>query len=396
MIINMFGFDSQAQQNELADWETIGVYPINVYDEEWADMTFAERLQALALPEELVDSLSTEDLAEWALAYPYLGARVLHDSAKGYMDFLLRNSYLFRSLFAREDANEVLLNKFDDLKVNYNMLINQNTAGSDTFTESGYVKELFLQSYFATVIDELSVTEKAALRDILEEKYIAKSGICQNFTTATLFYADVLSEYGEIPAELLISTDIVIDEAAIGNDISDPTSIDSDGFTNSGQIATYNGGNYYVGTYSKYGVSVNCYKFCSGELSSAEATDYENLISTLYPSWEKVTSATRKFNCHSYAWIEQSTSNVYWLINPNAFATSSSFRYIGANGGANKGDHIIIINSYGESEHSLISTSTGTNSNSINTISKCGSAGIYRAVLADIILEYGNEYKVYR
>lgn len=62
IIVNVFGFDSQA--NESVDWEVIGIYPINVYDEEWKDMTFAEQLQALALPKELVDSLSTEDLAE--------------------------------------------------------------------------------------------------------------------------------------------------------------------------------------------------------------------------------------------------------------------------------------------------------------------------------------------
>lgn len=37
----MFGFDSQA--NESVDWEVIGIYPINVYDEEWKDMTFAEQ-----------------------------------------------------------------------------------------------------------------------------------------------------------------------------------------------------------------------------------------------------------------------------------------------------------------------------------------------------------------
>lgn len=144
----MFGFDSQA--NESVDWEVIGIYPINVYYEEWKDMTFAEQLQALALPEELVDSLSTEDLAEWALTYPFLVDLFLFDSASAAMDYFSRTSYLFRSLFAREDVIEVLLNKYDDLQVDYNMLVDENAGSSHTFRDSGYYKELFLQSYFAT------------------------------------------------------------------------------------------------------------------------------------------------------------------------------------------------------------------------------------------------------
>lgn len=394
LFANMFGFDSQAKQNDFAEWGSVGVYPINAHDEEWQEMTLAEHLQALDLPKELVDSLSTEDMAEWALAYPFLGARILYDSGKGYMDFLARSSYLFRSLFAQEDVNEVLLKQFDDLQVDYNMLIANNDL--DVFTDSGYVKELFLQSYFASVVDELSAEEKIVLKDILEEKYLSKPGICRDYTTATLFYSDVLLEHGEIPMELIFSTNLFSYQSEIESDISASASLYSEGFTSSGQIATFNKGKYYVGTYSKYGVAVNCYKFLSGELTSTEAEETENFVATYYPGWVKVTDPTKRFNCHSYAWIEQSTDNVYWLENLSAFAASSSFRYIGANSGAFKGDHIIIIDSYGTIQHSLIATSTGTGSTGIDTISKCGAAGIYRAVLADIILAYGTEYKVYR
>lgn len=66
------------------------------------------------------------------------------------MDYFSRTSYLFRSLFAREDVIEVLLNKYDDLQVDYNMLVDEKAGSSHTFRDSGYYKELFLQSYFAT------------------------------------------------------------------------------------------------------------------------------------------------------------------------------------------------------------------------------------------------------
>lgn len=62
----------------------------------------------------------------------------------------------------------------------------------------------------------------------------------------------------------------------------------------------------------------------------------------------------------------------------------------------NNGDHIIVTDVQGQPQHSLIAVSTGTDCNSVNAISKCGQAGIYYAMLADIFLAYGNEYEVYR
>lgn len=62
----------------------------------------------------------------------------------------------------------------DELQINYRMLTEDNVDGSDVFTESGYFKELFLQRYFATVIEELSENEQLVLREILEEKYTEK------------------------------------------------------------------------------------------------------------------------------------------------------------------------------------------------------------------------------
>lgn len=396
LAVNIFGIESQAQQNESVSWDVPGIYSVDIYDETWGEMTFAEQLEEVALPEEIVDSLSTEAMAEWVLAYPFLGDLCLFDSANASMDYFSRTSYLFRSFFAREDVKKVLLDKYADLRVDYNMLADGNADSGDLFTESGYFKELFLQSYFATVLEELSESEKMVLKDILEEKYIEKSGLCDEFTTATLFYQEVLAEQGEIPDELMFQADLFPYEFVGESQIADSALAYAEGFTNSGQVIATNGGYYYVGVYNKYGVFVNCFMFYLVDLTPEEAKGQSDFIATHHPSWTKVSDPTIKFNCHSYAWIQQSTSNVYWLDNPRTFASSSSFSYVGSNGGANSGDHIIVTNVQGQPQHSLIAVSTGTDCNSVNTISKCGKAGIYYAMLADIFLAYGNEYEVYR
>ncbi len=185
LVVNTFSFDLHAEEDESAGWDVPGVYPIDVHDEAWANMTFAEQLEAVALPEELVDSLPTEELADWVLAYPFLGDLCLHDSAKSSMDYFTRTSYLFRSFFAREDVNEVLLKKYDDLQVDYEIIADRDANISNRFAISGYWQELFLQCYFSTVIGDLSENEKVILKDILEEKYNEKVGICEHILTTT-------------------------------------------------------------------------------------------------------------------------------------------------------------------------------------------------------------------
>lgn len=197
LIVGMLSSCSQAKQDEFPEWQNIGVYPISPEDEEWKNMSYAELLEALALPEELVDSLSTEDLAEWALAYPYLGDIFLYDSVKAYLDSLSRKSYLFSALFAREDVNEVLLDKFEELQVDYSMLADDNAEGVDTFTESGYFKELFLQCYFRTVRTDLPEEEKRRLKEILKEKEDAKIGIYEDYTIKILTSEEIFVDYGE-------------------------------------------------------------------------------------------------------------------------------------------------------------------------------------------------------
>lgn len=186
LMVSMLGSCSQTMQEKYPEWQEVGVYPIGPEDEEWKTMSYAEAVEALALPEELVDSLSTEELAEWALAYPYLGDIFLFDTVKAYLDSLCRKSYLFSALFVREDVNEVLLDKFDELQVDYYMLADDSLEGTDVFTKSGYFKELFLKCYFRTVRTDLPEEEKRRLKEILKEKEDAKIGIYENYTIKIL------------------------------------------------------------------------------------------------------------------------------------------------------------------------------------------------------------------
>lgn len=169
----------------------------------------------------------------------------------------------------------------------------------------------------------------------------------------------------------------------------------TEGFVSSGQVIPYGGGYYYVGEYRQYGTYGSCYKYSHGDYTASEVAAMNNYMTTNHPTWTKISNPTIQYNCHAYAWITQGPSS-YWLLNPQLFANSSHFSYIGELCGANSNDRILIYDSYGSLKHSAIAYSSGTESNSISTISKCGSAGVYVVNLGDLLFEYGSTYKVYR
>ena len=72
---------------------------------------------------------------------------------------------------------------------------------------------------------------------------------------------------------------------------------------------------YSCSFYTPYGTSVTgvCATY---ELSSAEILSMNNYVATYYPLAVRETNASRRYNCHSYAWYSQSTANTVWLNSP--------------------------------------------------------------------------------
>lgn len=66
------------------------------------------------------------------------------------------------------------------------------------------------------------------------------------------------------------------------------------------------------------------------ELSASDIAYYNNYVATAYPSAVRETNASRKYNCHSYAWYSQSTSNYLWINTPNddKYWTDGSYRRV--------------------------------------------------------------------
>ncbi len=79
---------------------------------------------------------------------------------------------------------------------------------------------------------------------------------------------------------------------------------------------------------------------------------------------------TYKYNCHSYAWYSQNTSNSYWMEDPYAYMTDGSYSYGSASVGAR-----IVYKEGSTTIHSGIVTSKASTYPTIT--SKWGASGLF-------------------
>lgn len=61
------------------------------------------------------------------------------------------------------------------------------------------------------------------------------------------------------------------------------------------------------------------------ELTSAQITAANNAAASQYPNATRLRNASRKYNCHSYAWYSTSATSI-WINNPDKYWTDGSWR----------------------------------------------------------------------
>jgi hypothetical protein len=111
------------------------------------------------------------------------------------------------------------------------------------------------------------------------------------------------------------------------------------------------------------------------QLSSSRIKEIDAQIASTYPNAKRLRSATTNYNCHSYAWYNQSASNKYWMNDPSAYWTDGSYT---SNTTGNVNDRVYYV-----SNHSAIITTRTSgpiapgNYGNIIVTSKWGSCGLY-------------------
>jgi len=152
--------------------------------------------------------------------------------------------------------------------------------------------------------------------------------------------------------------------------------------------------NYHAGYYYKYNTSAFAYRFYSADIPEGKKQQYLLEMNLYGDLFTLLGNPTAMYNCHSYVWINQSLNNIFWLDNPTNYANHSV--YAGTNCSASIGRKILIYNYQNELKHSAVVTSSGSNKDNIQVVSKFGPGGLYSSSLgAAMDYYYGYSYKVY-
>lgn len=378
------------------EWENEEGYPINYNDDEWDYLTYKEALEACEMPQDLLKEKSTEELAEYVVNYPYLGEIYFFNSIEDGIENLVKKSNICSEFFNREDWVENLIKEYRGFECDYNKVL----KGNETETIK-YFQENFIESYLGKHSNELSDIQVSDIMDSMEKKFEEKPEAIRDSSLTASYFGAEYEASEEINEEVVPKNMLEYYE----QNTRSSTGFESTGPTIERSEQNWNGDyfKYEVerGKYKKYGTSMYCYRFKSGaDYNDETKRNWENYLKSIHPAWTVKLSATVKYNCHSYAWLEKKSDNKYWLNSPDKYASSSSFSKIGKNKTCKKSDKVVLNSSTtyvndenGKSKamHSVIMT------DSKHCISKLGFAPGFETSLDDMMTCYcADHYVVYR
>lgn len=300
-------------------------YPIMPTSDEWLLMeSHAARVSVCQVPDGILTQMSTEALVETISNYPLLVDVLLFDYAKDAYQTILSGYNGFQELGKRPDSFEVL-----------NNYIVSNEELQNDFIRKAALEVIALTADFTP--SNISIQRENSLFQQHE------------YTDAYAVYPELMTNYS-----------MALNGASTLS-VSSPKTPSGNSLT----VATY---------YNQ-----------KPELTQAQINALEEeVLATygLYPSGP----ATVKYNCHSYAWHDQSLSNLWWIDFPNDYINDPLVEKATT---PSVGDKIVYRASVlGPYLHSgIITTVNGT----LTMVkSKWGGWGLYHHTVGNCPSDYGN------
>ena len=292
-------------------------FPIKPGTAAWAALqTHDDMLRATQLPARVLASMSTEGLVETVLNYPLYGDMLAYSNLQYGFNTVASRFNGMTALLQRPDAGAVLLARYqamDPTAIAPNATLLQQGQYDAQFTaiemllaQDSIRKSLSAEQQTALVNETLKKLDAKQQRaevygQMGRERTVLVLGRILRDQTASFAQADaVLQEFLNTgtfaPEEVLVSIIATADPKA-----ATPDDIRINDFT--------------TPIYTPRGSRIDATQVTT-ELTSAQITANNNWVATNYPNASRETNATRKYNCHSYAWYNQSTSNNIWINTP--------------------------------------------------------------------------------
>ena len=325
------GFASAESVNEPTNYtiDTPYNYPVRPGMPEWAEFTnHQQMINACEIPETILHSMTTEALVDTVLNYPLWIDPYLHDDINYGFSLMANHFNGMTELMTREEASDLLLERYQQTEI-LNPVMLHSIDVEDYFYLSN-IELMLAQEVFYSSLDEESQT---ILTVEAEEKYEQRSKYPEKYgtiTQSTFYYA--LGQQQEI--ELL------------AGEVFETTTV----LTPRGSAVTVQRRH----DFNEYSAAM--------ELQASKDA---------YPLAVDRGGATWRYNCHSYAWYNPSTSNPYWMNDPSKYWTDGSYVTAFASAG-----RIVTYRSYNTLDHSgIVMAASGSIAQTVR--SKWGFSGLF-------------------
>lgn len=325
IVAKTFFVSTEASGQIIDNYTSKWKMPIHVGDKLWRELgSTSERMRECEIPNDIIHKMSTPELLENILDYPYIALIGTYDNPLEGLDYLTERFNGLREFFTRDDYVDVALEKYESVTIPQKMEIEYE----EIISEENYVHDMneLLQSedevlktqiledaYITNMVNALEcILAKAENNSIVNED--EKSRICE--TMVRLLQEKGKSEYYNYTSSSILATDAYMLEQTI--DISDKefnlySTQDSEYYIF--YIKTRGGKNAEVWSY--YDLTYNDYAYCY------------NLVA-LYDEARVVERGYRENNCHAYAWLNTTSiakeKNCHWLNTPSVFLDDSSYK----------------------------------------------------------------------
>lgn len=290
----------------------------------WAALaTHDDMVRVTQVPAGTLGRMSTRALVDTALAYPLFQDALLFNDLQHGFDTMAGRSNVMTAVLGRAGAGRELLERYESMRVAGPAADAETRQLAVRKVEMLLSQQRVLATLSAADLDRTVRAAAAALRAKQSDPFAY--GVAGIESTAVLAgRADAVRRGESYASNALLRTGVgtpaLVRDAvyrAMSATGGIPAGVGGQGVSD----------DYPSTVYTPRGSAVPV-TVMTVEMSTAEINAYHTHVATYYPNATRETSATRKYNCHSYAWYSQSTSNTRWMDTPgdDKYWTDGSYR----------------------------------------------------------------------
>lgn len=266
--------------------------PMSFFDkvtapERWRQFkTLEEMMEACQLPQQMLDTISTEGLIKLCYDYPLHSIYLAYNNQSEGINVITSNFNGFHELKNRPDATEKIIDFYDNLYLPVYLSASSN-ENDFTILKLNYIENILASNLLPEI---QSPENKEKLEQAIQKKIQLKRSAPEIYSTYSL------------------TPSIRVQKFLQGDTLQNQISDDSENSINTFQMTA---SPKQVKVYTYLGTEVEGFNY--DEMSNNEINSLNNYAKTAFPNATYINTATRSYNCHSYAWNITDGGATCWI-----------------------------------------------------------------------------------